>query len=180
LKKIKVFLLLSIFSAAVLLGRFIAVREKQDTEVLTEANPRISIGTDFKLTYRYTFCGHELQDEKERYIDMDRAEFEAALEGAQISKFSTQKVRAQKHIENYCPRHEIVMLMGERLCVVCTQKGSDVLRIKRDLGIGIEEIDPSHIGELERGMVVTMGRTVSEIVGRVKRAEIDGKLQKNA
>ena len=158
--------LLMLCVGAAWLGHFCA----QDREEAPAAahEPRIALSTHVEITYRYGYCGHEQRIVPEgQYLGMNREEFSKAEPNLFLKEFSAEKVSAERYYEQYCPEHRIVQLREGRLCVVSAESGSEELVVRRELGIKADEILQRYREPLRYGMVVTLGRTVEDIVETV-------------
>ena len=166
MKKLKVILLSCVLVAAAAAGWMAAQSGQQETTA-SEEIPRITLKTDFVLTYHYAMCGHEETEDKDRFIGMNRDELEEALVNGSVGEFSAEKVSARKLLRAYCPRNEIVRLEDGAVCDVSMVKGSCDQRIKRELGISEDRVDPDYIELLKKGMVATLGRSVQQIADMI-------------
>lgn len=155
-------------AAAVLLGSIFA-GNSGERSVAMEANPRISLSTEFRFCCVYRYCKHEINMDKESYIGMDRAEFQNVNPRILIREFSTERIRAELYLDQYCPEHEIVLLRNGKLYVASSESGGDILIPRRDLGIEESQIQEKYRTILRQGMVATSGKTVEEIVETVRK-----------
>ena len=154
-----------IFSAAVvlsaaMLGSSLARGEAPAAE--KKEDIRITKNTSVEAKICYRMCSHSVND-KRSFAGMTREGFGKAF-GGRVKEFSAEKVRAEKVIDSYCPKHVILKADTDGQIKLMRPDKDGVLQTEMITGVFLNSIEERSRERLKHGIVLTKQETAEGVL----------------
>lgn len=142
-----IFLPVMIIAAAA--GYFLArnaptILKEDDAEKAATAGEYVVLSAKYEMTYRYTMCGHEIAEAGDiaSIVGLTKNELSQKLDGFVIQSFSADRIKVQKTLNCYCPKHYLLKIEGGELALLQNKEKTDqYVCIWKKNTVGIKDSD---------------------------------------